>query len=749
MLGCLRAGRRRALAFAVLALVLDLGACASDDRVSDWFIFSPRPAGAGAAAPPRVSGPVVPAPDTAPPQPRAVMGQPGGGPGTLPQPVRRDAATGDITLNFVDADIREVARVILGDFLKVTFTIDPAVKGSATIQTAQPVARTSLLPLLETVLAQNGASIVRQNDIYNVVPAATQAAAQSGLANIGELTEIVPLRFASAPELAKVLEPYVGAGGKIAAGPAKNSLVVSGSTSARQSLISLIRTFDVDFLAGQSYAIFPVASAEPSRVAAEVQRFVQAAGQGDAPGPVHVMPLDRISAILVVAPEARYLARVGDFLGQVEEVGDTTSRRLHVYYVQNGSAVELGAVLQRAFAPQNAAPGAAGDQGLSGSLAPGETPTAISTPQAAYAGTGANPGLAQSTVSPATTGLGGSPAPGTAANPAPPAAAAPLSALSPTGAESEGSGPAAARGIRIIPDRRNNALLIFATPSEYSLIEATLRKIDVLPLQVLVEATVAEVTLNDTLQYGTQFFFKQHHNSVTLSNVASGAVGASFPGFAYAFTSGDATVAISALQSVTKVKVISDPQLVVLDNQSARLQVGDIVPIATQSAVSVLTSGAPVVNSIEYRETGVILQVTPRVNSGGLVTLDIEQEVSQVVQTTTSNLNSPTIQQRKIRSRVVVQDGDTIGLGGLIKDNSTVSNQGVPWLTDIPVLGALFGTRNNTQQRTELLVLLTPRVVQDQRSARALTEDLRARLGRMGSIPDRRDPLEPPGPLRK
>ena len=737
-------GRRRVIALS-LAIASTATGCTTGEPSPDWFVFPPKSPESGAAAPPRVSGPVVPSHDATPPQPRAVMGTPGGGPGGRPQPVTRDAATGDITLQFIDTDIREVARVILGDFLKVTYTIDPAVKGTATIQTAQPVSRETLLPLLETLLSQNGAALVQRNNVYNVVPAAAAPATPgSGVGNVSELTEVVPLRFASAPDLAKVLEPY-GGGGKISAGPAKNSLLVSGNASVRSSLMALIRTFDVDFLAGQSYAIFPVTSAEPARVANEVQRFVQAAGQGEASGPVHVIPLDRISAILVVAPEPRYLARIGDFLGQIEEVGDTTSRRLHVYYVQNGSAVELGQVLQRAFAPQSAAAQAnAGDQDLIGGLAPGAQPTSISTPAPGFTG------QAAPSPSPSPTGgLGTLPGLGTASNPAPALAApAPLSALSPPGADQDAS-PAATRGIRIIPDRRNNALLIFATPSEYALIEAALRKIDVLPLQVLVEATIAEVTLNDALQYGTQFFLKQHDNTEILSNLATGAVAATFPGFAYTFTSSPANVTLSALQQVTRVKVISDPQLVVLDNQSARLQVGDIVPIATQSAVSTLTTGAPVVNSIEYRETGVILQVTPRVNSGGLVTLDIEQEVSQVVPTTTSQLNSPTIQQRKIKSRVVVQDGDTIGLGGLIKDSTAVSNQGIPWLTDIPVLGTLFGTRGDNRQRTELLVLMTPRVVQDQRSARALTDDMRAQLGRLGSIRIRRDPIEPPGPLRQ
>lgn len=740
----LERARRPALA---LLIALTAAACTAADHAADWPRAAMPMPDTGVSAPPRISGAIQPEPDASIPQPRAVMGNPGRVPATRAGAGNRETAPGDVTLNFEDTDIREVARVILGDFLKVTYTVDPAVKGNATLHTAQPVRRDMLLPLLETLLGQNNASLVQRNGIYNVVPAGGAQAGGSGApANVGDLTEIVPLRYASAPELAKVLAPYVAAGGKIAAGPAEDSLIVSGSASARASLIALIRTFDTDFLAGQSYAIFPVASDDPAAVASEVQHYVQAAGQTQAAGPVHVIALDRISAILVVAPDPTYLARVGDFIGQVDEVGQTTERRLHVYYVQNGSALEVGAVLQRAFVPQAAGgnPFADTDQNGSGSLAPGSQPTAMTTPSAAATGQRSMTGL------PMSGGLPGPAAIGTAANPAPAEAPAqpPASPLFALGGQPDSQSPASARGIRIIPDRRNNALLVFATPSEYSMIEATLRKIDVLPLQVLVEATVAEVTLNDALQYGTQFFLNQHHNAEILSNNTSASIAAAFPTFAYTFTSTPASVTISALQSVTNVKVVSDPQLVVLDNQSARLQVGDLVPIVTQSAVSVLTAGAPVVNSVEYRETGVILQVTPRVNSGGLVTLDIEQEVSQVVPTTSSTINSPTIQQRKIRSRVVVQDGETIGLGGLIKDSSTLSNQGLPWLTDVPVLGALFGTRGDTAARTELLVLLTPRVIRDQRSARALTEDLRAKLGRLGSLPRERDPIEPPGPLR-
>jgi general secretion pathway protein D len=300
--------------------------------------------------------------------------------------------------------------------------------------------------------------------------------------------------------------------------------------------------------------------------------------------------------------------------------------------------------------------------------------------------------------------------------------------------------------MRIVPNPQNNALLIYATPQERDTVEAALRRLDILPLQVRIDAVIAEVTLNDALQYGTQFFFREGSVSSALGNVAATALSGAIPGYVFAAGAANSRVAISALQSVTDVRVLSSPQLMVLDNEPARLQVGSLVPFLTQSAQSTLTTGAPVVNSIAYRETGVIMEVTPRVNSGGLVTLDIAQEVSDVDPTqTTRGLNSPTFLQRTVRSRVAVQDGQTIGLAGLIRDNVTTGNGGIPWLRSVPVLGALVSQQDNRRQRTELLVLITPRVIHDQRDARSLTEDLQAQLPNAAVIPSALNSLPPTG----
>ncbi|MCH7796797.1 MAG: type II secretion system protein GspD, partial [Proteobacteria bacterium] len=291
--------------------------------------------------------------------------------------------------------------------------------------------------------------------------------------------------------------------------------------------------------------------------------------------------------------------------------------------------------------------------------------------------------------------------------------------------------------IRIIADETNNALVILATAAEYRMIEATLKRLDITPLQVLIEVTIAEVTLDDDLKYGLQWFFEAGDSAITFSTLASGADAFAFPGFSYFFSGKDARVVLNALTEITDVRVISSPQLMVLDNQSARLQVGDQVPIATQSAVSITDPDAPIVNSIQFRDTGVILEVTPRVSASGLVVLDVFQEISDVVETTTSAINSPTIQQRSIQSTVAVQSGDTIALGGLIRDREEDAVSGIPILSAIPILGNLFKTTQNIVRRTELLVLITPRVVRDRAEALAVTEELRRRLSTLGPLEKR------------
>jgi len=293
--------------------------------------------------------------------------------------------------------------------------------------------------------------------------------------------------------------------------------------------------------------------------------------------------------------------------------------------------------------------------------------------------------------------------------------------------------------LSITADETNNALAILATPQQYGVIVAALKKLDAAPLQVLLEAAIAEVTLTDNLKYGVQYFFQPNtQNQIVLSDSATSNIAAAFPGFSYMFSDGNnIKIILDALQALTHIEVVSSPQVMVLNNQQATLQVGDRVPIVTQQAQQTTSDTAPIINSVEYEDTGVILKVTPRVNRGGMVMMDISQEVSQVADTSASPVPSPTIQERKINSSVAVQDGETVVLGGLISDARTRGKSGIPLLQNIPVLGSLFGDTSNNNTRTELMVLITPHVVDNTQKARKVTDELRRRLPSVQAVLER------------
>jgi general secretion pathway protein D len=701
-------------------------------------------------AAPRISGPIPtnrtqerPIEDRRAP---IMAGSAGAGPPPTPGVAAKQ--NGDVTLNFVDTDIREIVRAVLGTTLKVSYTIDPAVHGTGSIETPTPLPRSAILGALEAMLNQNGAALVVRNGIYNVVPLPAGALGNlaTGANGLGAGAEVVPLRYASAKDLVKILEPYVGQGGKIAADSADNALLVGGDAAVRQTLVGLIHAFDIDILSGRSYALFPVGDGDPAKLSAELEKVLQSQGEGALSGIVQVLPMERVNAVLVVSAQPRYLDAAERFFHLAQRVEDATARSWHVYYVQNGQSSDLEVLLQRAFTPGNVSP----TPPPPGTTAPGATPAALgfgNAPGGAPSIGGAVGGISSTGTAAGTTGTG------TAAGglgqalaaAAPTPAAAETPATEPLSTE---AGPGAAANInrmRIIANRTNNALLIYATPTEYSVVEGMLRKIDVIPLQVLIEATIAEVDLNDQLQYGTQFFFKTDHAAETLgpnslnthlpSIVPLG--GLSYPSTSpYFILSRAPHWAIEALASVTKVKIMSAPEIMVLDNQPARLQVGQQVPVLTGTATSTLAANAPVVNSVDYHETGVIMQVTPRVNTGGLVSLDIAQEVSDVAAAATNTvMGSPTFNDQVFHTRVVVQDGQTVGMAGLIRDNVDEGNAGLPFLKDIPLVGTIFSTQSKSRVRTELLVLVTPHVVHDQRDARALTEDLRSQLINAGLVP--------------
>jgi general secretion pathway protein D len=614
-----------------------------------------------------------------------------GGPAVTPSLAAQPGgqSQGDVSLDFADTDIRVVVQQILGTILRQNYTMDPSVQGNVTLRTTVKLPRTALIPTLQTLLAQNGAVLVRNNGFYSVMPSAEAAASPSPAEDhaLGG-ADMVALRYVDAARLTQMLARYITSSARITPVADQNALIVSGDPSSRDALVALIEAFDVDKLAGQSYELFPVTGGDAQDFSAAFSAALGTSADANRAGPITVVPLERINAVLVIARTETLLAdarRVYAVLGQVER---ETVRSWHVYYLHNGRAGDAAIVLQKAFPPHDV--------------------TASAAPQAnAEAGTDA----ASSASTPDQNNDADQIA--TAGATAPP------------------------DGLRIITDNQNNALLVYATGAEDTRITGMLDRIDIPPEQVRIDAVIAEVDLDNALQYGTQFYFKSGGINAVLSGGASAALATSFPGFVLSgYGANAAPLAISALQSVTKVNVLSSPQLLVLDGQAASLQVGDSVPYLTQASQATQIAGSPVVNSIAYHETGVILQITPHIGSTGVVTLDVAQEVGAVQPAAaTAGIGSPVFSQRAVTSRVAIQDGQTIGFAGLISDSDSHQNQGIPYLKNVPLLGALFGTQNNQRTRTELLLLITPHVVRTPSDETALTADLRAAIPGAAGVP--------------
>ena len=672
---------------------------------------------------------------------------------------------GTITFNFVDTAISEVVRTILGDLLDVAFVIDAKVQGTITAQSKKGLSRDAVIAVLSNLLRAKGAALTYENGIYQVLPAEQARRGASPPRLTYELddfgpaygVQIVPLEYVAVSEMAKVLQTLGPGDAVLNIDKARNLLVLGGNGAELANMLEIVDLFDVDWLAGTAFALYQLEVADAVTVIEELGPIFGEGANTPVAGLVRFMPITRLNTVLAMSPRAKALRDAMDWVRRLDQEAASSERTLHVYYVQNGRAADLADLLQQIFDTASATGGS--------NLAPGLQATRIASaarrpgPQAAGAAATTNAGAQrtnrtganqrnQTTLNAnranAATNPSGTPGRGTGRNTGQSTGRNTPNTDGRRGGPTRGPTAAGADQIKIIADEANNALVIMATGIEYRRIEAALRKLDVEPLQVVIEATIAEVTLNDQLRYGVQWFLQTGNFNFSLSDAATGTVASLFPGFSGVYQgSAETRAVINALSSVTDVNVISSPQLMVLDNQTAVLQVGDQVPVATQSAVTTIDPNAPIVNSIEFRDTGVILQVTPRVNASGLVTIDIVQEVSDVVATTTSGIDSPTIQQRSISSTVAVKSGETVILGGLIRDSKGITKTGFPVLKDIPLLGALFRDTNNTDSRTELMVLLTPKVVRNAQDARDISEDLRRRFRHLAPVPARESKMAP------
>jgi general secretion pathway protein D len=695
----------RQLSFA-LPLALALAACASDE---------PRP------VPPAPPSPAAEQPgatsEVATPQqpilePKAEF-YPGSATftGSVPHHVVSTSVgeQGDITLNFVNADVKDVAKTVLGDYLKLNYEIGANVQGTVTIQTSQPLKRSQVLPALEQALRLNGMAVVQSHDIYKVVPLADAQHVASMISgkrgnSVGYGIDIVPVHYVGAAEMQKLLEPLAPSAGIMHVDAARNVLIIEGTEEERQTLRDDIALFDADWLSGMSFAIFTPNYTDADELTKELTQVLGGLNSPVA-SLVQLVPIQRLNAVLAISHQPKYLEHVRAWVNRLDRPGQGSDKRIYVYSVQNGRASDLANTLGKLLFGGGAGGSSSSSSRMSSGPtiepAPGPSTSSIAPPPSAGAGSSSSSG-----------GSGGIAGASTANSVSVSGSAPGIGALS------------------ITADETNNALAILATPQQYGVVEAALKKLDASPLQVLLEAAIVEVTLTNNIKYGVQYFYHDSNNQVVLSNSGSTSIAPSLPGFAYMFSNGsNINAVLDALAQVTHVEVISSPEVMVLNNQTAQLQVGDSVPIITEQATSTETGTAPIVSTVQYEDTGVILKVTPRVNRSGMVMMDIAQEVSQVADAQPTNtVDSPTIQQRKISSSVAVQDNETIALGGLISRTHSNSKNGIPFLQDIPVLGNVFRSSSYDDSKTELMVLITPHVVDDVRKARKVTDELRHKL---------------------
>jgi general secretion pathway protein D len=690
------------------------------------------------------------------------------------EPRPQPAANGNgFDLNFEGAPVATVAKVVLGDIMQTGYTIDPRVQGTVSLVSVRPVPKSDIVFVLENALRISGIALVRDTAGYRLTPVGDAVGAghvdsSPNNPEPGYGVSVVPLQFVSAQTMLKLMDSFATKPGVVRADPTRNLLLIQGTGPERRTAVETATGFDVDWMRGQSIGIFPVTNSGPEPIIAELEKIVDSGENGLSQGLVKMQPVARLNAIMVVAKKPALLHTVETWIRRLDR-SDSTRTSVHVYKVKYGEAKQIARVLTDMFG------GGSSSSSLLDSadnqIAPGSGTSASGSDRSSFSNNTNSSNGTNGSSSSSQPGSGFGTRLGTAFG-GPQGGAnggGNLGQLDKGNGPGSG-GPPVLQNVRITPDVVNNSLLIYADQGNYKIIESALQQVDRRQLQVAIDATIAEVDLTDELQYGVQFFLTSHAlglrpdqgsilNSTsttatttipgaattaaaattattTASTVAGTAANAllsrTVPGFNFLVGQEAQPAAIlTALHTVTGVKVLSNPSLVVVNNQSATLQVGNQVPISTGSA-SVLNaataSSNTIVNTVDYRNTGIILHVSPRVSANGDVRLEIEQEISNVLPGSAANALNPTIQERKVKSSISIANGQTVLLAGLIQDQKNENKSGIPLLDDLQGIGNAFSNQDNTKMRTELIIFIRPQIIGDGMEAHTIAEEFRSKL---------------------
>jgi general secretion pathway protein D len=655
----------------------------------------------------------------------------------LPEPQEPVKFIGeDVSLNFEQAPLEEVVHAVMSDILGLDYILDRPLQGKVTLRTRTPIPRDDLLVVLESLLKAHNALLIRGRDQRYMVTGAQQAMQlRPGVGSTedrgaGYSTMIVPLTYISASAMSKIIAPLADNSAFVRIDDTRNLLMLAGTRAQLTGWLEIITTFDVDMLAGMSVGFFPLEHSSVEETVAAVTALLNTAGgeAGDISKIVRVLPMPRLNSVLVVTPRAHYLDRVGTWIERLDVQPDARfEKRLYVYPVQNTTASRLADLLNSIYAGG----GGGGRSSVGGSaapldqagVAPGMSPESIGGGNSGRGGSASGGSAFGSGAGRDGIGGGGGGGGGLGGGGA--------ASLAPTAVTmGGGNGDGTLDDVRVVADDENNALMIYANGKQYEIIEAALKELDIVATQVIIEASIMEVQLTDELRYGLEWTFNNsfgaNYDGSGLLAAAAEGPSAIRPGFSYTVTNsiGNISAVLNALSEESLINVISTPSVMVLDNHTATISVGDQVPVLEGQTI---TNGGNSVQNITYRDTGVQLSVRPSVNAGGLVTMDIQQSVVDV-----GSIDSATGQRsfldRTINSRVAVRSSESVVLGGLIRENSSLGDSGVPVLHSIPVIGSLFGSTTTDSRRTELLVIITPRALYNEDELREVSEEMREQV---------------------
>jgi general secretion pathway protein D len=562
--------------------------------------------------------------------------------------------------------------------------------------------------------------------------------------------QIVPLRYVGARDMVRLLEPFAKDAQAIRADELRNLVILAGTERELRHLLETIDMFDIDWMAGMSAGVFTLQNADVKSVMGEFEKLVGNAQQSPLAGILRVIPIERMNALLVVSPNPQYLEQAKQWIERLDRGGGGDGPRLYVYQLQNSRAEKIAPLLQQAFTGRAQQTGPA----PAPTLAPGTPAGSIVSPPAFSTTQQQQTQQQQQQTQQA------------AANAA--AAAAAVRAQNPAAAAAAGTG--IVRNLQAVADKDMNTIIIVATPVEYQVIESALKRLDVPQRQVVIEMTIAEITLTDELQFVVEWLFKggppnnQGSGGLVLNPITpttpttlpafgsnQGIANSLAQGFTYliknsAFPGGIQAV-LRLLDTYGNTKVISNPHLAALDNQKATIKVGNRIPICTETTIPGTTAVSNTISTTsQYIDTGVLVQVTPHINAGGLVSLDVQAEVSTPGATPgLRSCEAPPINTRSVQTFVAIPTGDTMIMGGLILDTDAIDSAGLPVVSRIPFLGGLFGKQSMNRNRTELVLFVTPRVVESEYDIRGAVDDLKRRMERLDSVYPATRPGGPPG----